>query len=146
MHLVQITHSSRSRQEKLNVPKIIKKFPALYKTPMFIIVFTTACHFSVSCVRPLPKKLSPVLICDLLTVSKLEGHRQRLSCPQLFSQYICSYRTCLVASPPPATQELEYRSIYLKWVYNVQPALRIGFISLRKFSERTTYKLTYTNT
>ena len=39
------------RLEKLTVPQLVKKFNALYGIRMFITVFTTAHHLSVSCVR-----------------------------------------------------------------------------------------------
>lgn len=38
----------KAAPEKLMVAQLFKKFPALYITPMFITVLTTACYFSLS--------------------------------------------------------------------------------------------------
>ena len=44
----QLTTCSTIRPEKLKVPQLVKKFPALYRTRRFITAFTAARHLSQS--------------------------------------------------------------------------------------------------
>ena len=49
--VVELTACSTALAEQLTVPQLLKKFPALYGTRMFIIAFTKARHPSLSWVR-----------------------------------------------------------------------------------------------
>jgi len=48
-----LTSWSRVLLEKLTDYRLVKKFPAFYGTRRFIIIFTSACHLSLSWARPI---------------------------------------------------------------------------------------------
>ena len=100
-----LTSWNRDRREKLTLPQLLKKFPAVYGTRKFITVLTKARHLSLTWVRSIqstpthPISRRPILILSPIYTWVC----QVVSFPQVFPlkpcMHLSSPHTCYMPRP-----------------------------------------------
>jgi hypothetical protein len=116
-------------EQKLTLPKLLKKFPAFYGTRRFFAIFTKARHLSVSWARSIQSMLPPSNLSKSL--GRTEGSVWFRGFLQYFVTWLIFYSELLTPRPTPCRLSATAYSIYSQL-----PSISGGRSSIRNLRTR----------